>query len=105
MAPGLGFELDKSVPPWRRRQPQAGFGDAEQDAFVIEQDAFYARLEAAAAEAHRTGRDRPAAALLDPGARWNGLIDAISTYYNGAPLDRVSVLDFDTYVDTRRTGG
>ncbi len=95
-----GFTLDKSEPPWRKRSPQPGFGDAEQAAFDVEQEAFYARLEAAAADVRRTGRDRPASDFLDPAARWNGLTDAISTYYNGAPLERVSVLDFDRYVDT-----
>ena len=95
-----GFALDKSEPPWRRRSAQPGFGAAEQAAFGAEQEAFYARLEDAADEVRRTGHDRPASALLDPAARWNGLTDAVSTYYNGAPLDRVSVLDFDRYVDT-----
>ena len=100
MAVEHGFTLDKSDPPWRRRSAQPGFGAAEQAAFGAEQEAFYARLEDAAAAVRRTGRDRPASELLDPAARWNGLTDAISTYYNGAPLDRVSVLDFDRYVDT-----
>ena len=109
LAPALGFALDKSEPPWRRRHPQRGFGDAEQNQFMAEADAFYTRLEAAAAEARRSGRDRPASELLDPEARWNGFLDAVSTYYNGAPLERVSVIDFDTYLDTevnwRAVGG
>ncbi len=109
MAPDHGFTLDRSEPPWRRRSVQPGFGDVERAAFGAEQDAFYARLEDAADAVRRTGRDRPASELLDPAARWNGLTDAISTYYNGAPLDRVSVLDFDRYTDTdvnwRVTGG
>ncbi len=100
IAVGHGFTLDKSEPPWRKRSPQPGFGDAEQAAFDAEQDAFYARLEDAADAVRRTGRDRTAAEFLDPLARWNGFTDAISTYYNGAPLDRVSVLDFDRYTDT-----
>ncbi len=100
LAPSLGFALDKSEPPWRRRHLQEGFGAAEQDQFGAEQAAFYQRLEEAAAEARRTGRDRPAAELLDPRACWNGFIDAVSTYYNGAPLERVSVIDFDRYADT-----
>ena len=58
------------------------------------------RLDEAAVEAERTRGDRPASDLLDPAARFNGLTDAISTYYNGAPLERVSVVDFGRYVDT-----
>ena len=100
MAPGLGLTLDKSEPPWRRRRPQVGFGEADQDDFDREQRAFYARLEQAADAVRSGAPDRPASDVLDSGARWNGLADAISTYYNGAPLDRVSVLDFDRYLDT-----
>jgi monoamine oxidase len=37
---------------------------------------------------------------LEPGNRWNPLIDAVSTYINGAELDRVSVYDTDAYLDT-----
>ena len=109
LAPDLGIALDKAMPPWRRRHLQRGFGDAEQDAFAAESDAFFLRLEEAAETARRSGRDRPASDYLAPDARWTGFLDAISTYYNGAPLDRVSVLDFDAYVDTevnwRAVGG
>ncbi len=109
LAAADGVTLDKSEPPWRRRSAQPGFGEAEQAAFGNEQGAFHARLEAAADEVRRSGRDRLASDFLDPAARWNGLLDAISTYYNGAPLDRVSVLDFDRYCDTdvnwRAVGG
>ncbi len=100
LARDLGRKLDKRDPPWRQRQPQRGFGFADQDVFAAEQAAFHRRLDDAAAEAERSGRDRPAADLLDPAARFNGLTDAISTYYNGAPLERVSVVDFGRYVDT-----
>ncbi len=91
-----GRALDTSMPPWRKRHRQVGFDDADQDDFDVASDAFYARLDAAG----RTGRDGPASGLLEPDGRWNGLLDAISTYYNGAPLDRVSIVDFDRYVDT-----
>ena len=109
LAAELGIALDKATPPWRRRHLQRGFGYAEQDAFAAESDAFFARLEAAAETARRTGRDQPASDFIDPDARWTGFLDAVSTYYNGAPLDRVSVLDFDAYTDTevnwRAVGG
>ena len=48
----------------------------------------------------RTGRDAAANLYLEPGNRWNPMIDAISTYINGAELDRVSILDMDAYEDT-----
>lgn len=100
LAPRLGFAIDRRDPPWVKRHPQRGFGDEEQERFGEEQGAFWERLAEAGAAAQRTGHDRPAAELLDPEARYNGFIDAISTYYNGAPLARVSVIDFDRYVDT-----
>ena len=43
---------------------------------------------------------RPAAAFLEPDRRWNGLINAVSTYVSGAELDRVSVHDFERYDDS-----
>ena len=53
-------------------------------------------MEAAA----RDRADRPAATLLPPHGRWNGLLDAISTYANGTELDTLSVQDFDAYADS-----
>ena len=100
LARKLGYGLDKRDPPWRKRHPQRGFTDADQDLFAAEQGAFWQRLDEAGCAARRTGVDRPASELLDPHARFNGFIDAVSTYYNGAPLDRVSVIDFDRYEDT-----
>jgi monoamine oxidase len=44
--------------------------------------------------------DRPAAAFLEPQGRWNNLIDAVSTYYSGAELDRVSARDLARYDDS-----
>ena len=48
----------------------------------------------------RTARTAPADRYLEPGNRWNPMIDAISTYVNGCELDRVSILDMDAYEDT-----
>src|SRR5260370_895974 len=55
---------------------------------------------AAGHEAAESGRDSAASAYLEPGNRWNPMIDAISTYVNGSELDSVSVLDMDAYEDT-----
>jgi monoamine oxidase len=57
---------------------------------------FHERSEQAA----RREPDRAASELLESGNRWNPLIDAISTYVNGAELDRVSVYDTHAYEDT-----
>jgi monoamine oxidase len=64
--------------------------------FIGALDGFYERAE----EAARSGRDSAASNFLEPGNRWNPMIDAISTYVNGCELDAVSILDMDAYEDT-----
>ncbi len=96
LAEQLNFEIDKTLPPWRERAFGKAFPQAERDDFNRAIDAFFDRAEQAA----RSGRDGPASVCLEPGNRWNPMIDAISTYVNGAELDRVSLLDLDAYEDT-----
>jgi monoamine oxidase len=100
IAEQLGFEIDKHLPPWRERAYGKAFPQEERAEFIRALDEFYDRAEAAAIEAKRTGRDLSANLSLEPGNRWNPMIDAISTYINGAELDRVSILDMDAYQDT-----
>jgi monoamine oxidase len=96
----LGFELNKDLPPWRERAYGKAFPQEDRAEFIHALDEFYDRAERAAGEAERTGRDLPASLSLEPGNRWNPMIDAISTYINGVELDRVSILDMDAYEDT-----
>ena len=88
--------IDKSRPPWARAMRDLGFPHAEQREFQDAMDAFFGRVERAAAGAS----DVPAGDSLEPGCRWNGLIDAISTYISGAEWGRVSAKDYDRYRDT-----
>ena len=92
----LNFEIDKTRPPWREQSLDAAFPLKERADFIEALDAFYDRAE----EAARSGRDSAASSYLEPGNRWNPMIDAISTYVNGCELDRVSILDMDAYEDT-----
>jgi monoamine oxidase len=96
IANALDFEINKDLPPWRDRVVGRAFPQDDRDQFIRTMEGFFDRVEDAA----KTGRDAPASALLDPGDRWNPMIDAVSTYINGAELDRVSILDFDAYEDT-----
>jgi len=96
IAEQLGFAIDRTRPPWREQTFDRGFPQAERLDFIRALDEFYARAEQAAAN----GGDGAASLCLEPGNRWNGMIDAISTYINGAELDRVSLLDMDAYEDT-----
>src|SRR6516225_942447 len=75
----LGFEVDKTIPPWRDRAFGEVFPDREREKFYLAIDDFYERL----AEAALNGKDSPASLHLEPGNRWNPMIDAISTYVNG----------------------
>jgi monoamine oxidase len=96
IAERLNFEVDKTRPPWREQSFDKGFPLQERADFVAALDAFYDRAEQAA----RSGRDSAASAYLEPGNRWNPMIDAISSYVNGCELDSVSILDMDAYEDT-----
>ena len=96
IAENLGFEIDRTRPPWREQVYDKGFPAAERADFGPAIDAYYERCERAA----EAGRDSAANKFLEPGNRWNPMIDAISTYVNGVELDRVSILDMDVYEDT-----
>ncbi len=96
IAEQLAFDIDKSRPPWRDQAYDAAFPRAEREDFIRALDAFFTRT----AEAAKSGRDAPASDCLEPGGRWNGMIDAICTYLNGCELDQMSLLDFEAYEDT-----
>jgi monoamine oxidase len=96
IAKRLNFEIDKTRPPWREQSFDKGFPRIEREDFIAALDAFYDRAEAAAEE----GGDDTASQYLEPGNRWNPMIHAISTYINGAELDRISIQDMDAYEDT-----
>jgi len=96
IAEQLNFEIDKTLPPWRDRAVGKAFPQKERDDFIRALDAFYERMENAA----QGGRDSAASNYLEPGNRWNPMIDAISTYVNGSELDQVSILDTEAYEDS-----
>ena len=78
-----------------RRRPGASprsntvFPPPAQREFRAAMTEFYARLD----EASEANRDRPLADFLEPGGKWNSLLQAISTYVNGVELDKASVGD------------
>jgi monoamine oxidase len=100
IAERLGFEIDKTRPPWREQSFGAGFPIEERADFIRALDAFYDRAEEAAQKLKKTGGDVAASTFLKPGDRWNPMIDALSTYINGCELDQVSTLDTEAYEDT-----
>jgi monoamine oxidase len=96
IAEQLNFEIDKTLPPWRERAYGKAFPQDERDDFIRALDEFYDRAEQAA----KKSQDSAANLYLEPGSRWNPMIDAISTYVNGCELDQVSISDMDAYEDT-----
>jgi monoamine oxidase len=95
VAEELGRAIDRSAPPWQKPPLQNGFPRADQQNFRQAQHAFFSRLDGAA----KRGPDVPSDAFLEPGCRWNPLIDAVATYITGAELKFVSAHDFDNYAD------
>ena len=91
-----GVAIDRTRPRWDEQEGDRGFPPLDQKAFAAAFDAFEERLD----EAARDGREGAAADHFDPACRWNALMDAVSSYYNGTEFDRVSVLDYAAYVDT-----
>jgi monoamine oxidase len=100
VAEQLNFEIDRTLPPWRERTVGKAFPQEQRMEFIQALDEFYDRAEQAAKEARKNGRDSAANLYLEPGNRWNPMIDAVSTYINGCELDQVSISDMDAYEDT-----
>jgi monoamine oxidase len=96
IAAQLNFPIDKSRPPWRDQSFHDSFPTHERVAYFKALHEFYVRAEAAALN----DADAPASTCLEPGNRWNPMIDAMSTYLNGSELDQVSIHDMDAYEDT-----
>ncbi len=96
LAEAAGFDIDRSRPAWERRLTGVNVSRAEEAAFSQAFQAFEARLQAAAAEP-----DRPAAELFDEAsAPWRPMLDAFSSYYNGALFRDISVHDYAAYEPT-----
>jgi monoamine oxidase len=88
--------VERSPAYWQRRTDRIGISAADAEAFGRAWQALDALLEAGTAH----GIDAPASDFLEPGNRWNGLLNAGSGWYNGAAWDEVSVLDYGAYLDS-----
>ncbi len=96
LAEAEGFEIDRSRPSWERRLTGVNISQAQAREFGRAFEAFEAKLEAAAAEP-----DRPAAELFDDQtAPWRPMLEAFSSYYNGALFRDISVHDYAAYQPT-----
>ena len=96
IAERLGFSIHRRPPEWTSRLRHSGVAvEAEADWRATREAQARARRAAAAEPV-----DRPLSSLLVPGGRWNELLDATSTWGNGAELDRVSVKDYVRYEES-----
>ena len=68
--------IDKTPPPWRRGSLRLGFPEGGQQEFLEAQVQFSARVS----ERATREPDVAASTLLEPGNRWNNLINAVGTY-------------------------
>jgi monoamine oxidase len=100
IAQGFGLALDERLPDWRGRLSRLGASAAEEEDWYRTRDAFHDRLDAAASALETAGEDAAASTLLSPDGRWNALLDAISTWANGAALSRISIRDYAAYADS-----
>ncbi len=96
IAQDLGFSVHRRPPEWTSRLRRSGqTPEAEADWLATREAQGEARRQAASEPV-----DRSLASLLPPQGRWNQLLDATSTWGNGAELDRVSVKDYVRYDDS-----
>lgn len=95
IAEAQGRHVDRAPPPWGRPAAQVGPDQARWAGFAEALGRFRERVDGRPPDAADVACD----ALLDPAEPFNPLIDAISTYYSGAELAKVSAADLAAYDD------
>ena len=96
IAQHLGFSVHRRPPEWTTRLRRSGETIKAEEEWIATREAQSRARRRAAAEPV----DRSLATLLSPGGRWNKLLDATSTWGNGAELECVSVKDYVRYEDS-----
>lgn len=96
IATAQGRVFNKSLPPWERASMTHIWPLASQEEFGRAMAALYARM----AKALQTGRDTVASDFLEPGNKWNGMLNTVATFISGAEFDRMSAIDFERYSDS-----
>ena len=96
LAAELGFTINKRRPDWRSRLSRSGETPEAEEDWLREHEAHYWAIRRAAQERE----DQAASTVLEPGGRWNALLDAISTWANAVELEHLSVKDNDRYEST-----
>ena len=96
IAQRLGFSVHRRPPEWTTRLRRSGETiEAEEEWIALREAQRKARHKAAA-----SAEDGPLAMVVEPGSRWNELLEATSSWANGAELDLVSIKDYVRYEDS-----
>jgi len=95
IAAAQGRTIDRAPPPWARATVQPGMTVQQSGELRDALWELHERADALPDDAP----DRPLADLLEPAGRWNAALDAISGYYSGAALARVSARDLGRYAE------
>src|SRR5271166_5508975 len=96
IAQRLGFSVHRRPPEWTTRLRRSGETvEAEEEWIALREAQRRARRIAATGS-----EDGPLAMVVEPGGRWNQLLDATSSWANGAELDLVSLKDCVRYEDS-----
>jgi len=86
-----GFTIERGPTAWQNQWRDLGFSPDERAAAAAAWEAFGERLRA-----NPPASDR-ASDALEPNGEWNAYCQSLSGYLNGAPLERLSVVDFLAY--------
>src|SRR5438067_3309083 len=96
IAQHLGFSVHRRPPEWTTRLRRSGETiEAEEEWIALREAQRVARRKAA-----MQAEDGPLSVVLEPGGRWNELLEATSSWANGAELDLVSIRDSVRYEDS-----
>jgi monoamine oxidase len=96
LAAALGFDVDRARAPWERPAARRGLSADEREDFGRAFAAFEKRVDERAEQEPSTA----ASAYLEPGCRWNPLLNAVFSFISGASLDRIDARDYARYQDT-----
>src|SRR5690606_31326967 len=83
MADAAGFTVDRTKAPWERQSGDQGISAEEQASFRKAFADFEKRIDDEAEK----GPPVAASYYLEPGSRWNALLNAVFSYISGASLD------------------
>ncbi|UYY59406.1 flavin monoamine oxidase family protein [Sphingomonas sp. S2-65] len=93
IAEAEGFTVDRTLPRWYEQWRDLGFSPDDKAAAIAAYAAFDRRMREVSPASDRAGD------ALEPGCAWNGYLDAISGYINGAGSSQVSIADYLAYDD------